>query len=203
MKDEGARALPAQVLIETKELLNMPTIRKLGRESWHFRARSRTAEALEVILLRCFAGALDVAVASLGTSCAPRMERLGGDRITGPVAEERLIGQSLVLFLQRLGLAQRSQQIKHGVLSDVIEQFHREVFDIGHDEGAWLVLLRVGQDLLGQLEQFLSGATELASAAGVGQANGLARFGIQEEKCLGLFGRRLIGFGAALDHVAL
>ena len=43
----------------------------------------------------------------------------------------------------------------------------------------------------------------MASAAGIGQANGLASFGIQEEERLGLLGSGLVGRGAALDHVAL
>ncbi len=38
------------------------------------------------------------------------------------------------MFLECIGVAQRHQQIKGGVLANVVEQFDGEVLDIGHDE---------------------------------------------------------------------
>lgn len=57
--------------------------------------------------------------------------------------------------------------------------------------------------MLCQSEQFLCGGGEVTSAAGVGQANGLPSFGIQEEERLGLLGSGFVGLGASLDHGAL
>ena len=56
--------------------------------------------------------------------------------------------------------------------------------------------------MLGHLEQLLGGIAQVASAAGVDQAEGLAGFGIQQEESLSLFGSRLAGAGTPLDHVA-
>jgi hypothetical protein len=55
--------------------------------------------------------------------------------------------------------------------------------------------------LLGQSEQFLRSGAQVASAAGVGQTKGLARFDIQEEEGLDLLGGRLRGAGTTLQHV--
>lgn len=98
------------------------------------------------------------------------------------------------------GLAQRNQQIERGVLADMIQQFDRKMLDIRHEQRS---LLSGGQDLLGQLEYLLRGGGETAGAAGIGEANGLAGFGVQEEEGLRLFGGRLPGRRTALDHVAL
>ena len=59
-----------------------------------------------------------------------------------------------------------------------------------------------GEDLLGQTEQLLGGRAQAARTAGVGQAKGLARVGIQEEEGLGLLGGGLRRAGTALHHVA-
>lgn len=106
------------------------------------------------------------------------------------------------MILESLSVTQGDQQVKTRMLSDVIQQFHSKVLNIGDDEGP-LAFCGAWEDLLCQFEHFLTGGSEVASAAGVGQANRLASLGVQEEKRLGLLGREPVGLGTALDHVAL
>ncbi len=133
---QGARTVPAEVLIEAKELLNVPMIRKTNRQGWHLRAGRRAAEAFEVIVLRTLAGALNGAVTRFGHGAAPGREWFSGVGQTGPVTDEGCLGQGAVVTLERAGLAQRHQQVKRGVLAHLIQQFHREVLAVRHQEGA-------------------------------------------------------------------
>lgn len=98
------------------------------------------------------------------------------------------------------GLTERDQQVKRGVLADMIQQFDHEMLDIRHEQGP--LGLVGGEDLLGQLERFPGGGGQAAPAAGVAKANRLAGIRVQEEEGLGLLFGRLPGGGAALDHVA-
>src|SRR6266550_5989489 len=199
VKVQGAGTFPAQVLIEAEELFDVPAIREVDGQGWYFQASPGAGEALEVIILGAFAGALNVTVAWIGQGAAPGLESFGGDGKAGPMRDEHLLGQSSVVLLEIFGMAQRDQQIKRGVLTNVVQQFHCEVLDIGNNER--LLVLRAGQDLLSQLEQLLGGGTEEPSAAGVSEAKGLARFSIKKKEGLGLLGSRLIGAGASLRHV--
>ena len=147
MKIKGARALPAQVLIETEEFLNVPASRKIFSQGGHFRARRRAGEALEVIIFRLFAGTLNIAVVRFTGSAAAGFESFGGNGKTSPLADEAFRRQSSIMILKSLGMTQGDQQIKNRVFSDVIQQFHCEVLDIGDDEGA-LAWFGAGEDLL-------------------------------------------------------
>src|SRR5260221_12470541 len=202
MQVEGARALPTQVLIETEEFLNVPTIRKILSQGGHFRTRCGADEALKVILFRPFAGPLNVTVVRLAGKAAAWVKGFHGKCETGPVPGEALRRQGSIMMLESLGVTQGNQQVKIGVFSEVIRQLYGEVLNVGDDEGA-LAWFGIGENFLCQSEQFLGGGGEVASAAGVGQAKRLASFGIQEEKRLGLLGRQFVGLGTALDHVAL
>ena len=101
--------------------------------------------------------------ASLVQGGAPGLEQFGGNGQTGPVTDKGLLGQSLVMFLQGLGLAQRGQQVERGVLVNIVAEFHREVLDIGDEERA--LAGGRGEDLLGQTEPFLGGGTQVARNA--------------------------------------
>src|SRR5574341_575919 len=154
MEVEGAGAFPAQVLIKTVELLDVPTISKVGGQGWHFRSCRGAAKALKVIIFGPFARALNIAKAGLVAAAAAWMEAFSGDSKTGPVTKEGFWAQSSIMLLQNFGLTQRSQQIKRGRISDIIEQFDGEMLDVGHEQGPGPVL-GLRQDLLSQFEHFL------------------------------------------------
>ena len=148
MKIERACLLPAQVLIETEELLNVPPIRKIFSQGGHFLARRSAGEGLEVIIFRPFYRTLNIAVQRFSGSGAAGGKSFGGDGKTGPMTDEAFRRQSSTMILESLGMTQGDQQIKNRVFSDVvIQQFHCEVLNIGDDEGA-LALFRTGEDLL-------------------------------------------------------
>src|SRR5512139_2145152 len=106
MQIEGAGAFPAQALIKTVELFDVPTIRKVGSQGRYFRAGRRAGEALKVVVLRLLARALNVAIVRSTGDGAPGVERFGRNRKTSPVPDKSRLGQSLVIFLQSGGLTQ-------------------------------------------------------------------------------------------------
>lgn len=198
---ERASALPAQILVETKELFDMPAIRKIARQGRHFRPLAGAGESFEMIVLGKFSRALNIAVARLGEGGADRVEGLDGGGEARPVPRKFFWRDLLIVRLQSLAVAQRHEQVKAGLLADAVQQFGAEVLDIGHDQRAGLK--RRGKNLLSHLEELAGGQRDGLGAAGVSEANRLASFGVQQEKGLGLFARGLVGGGTALDHVAL
>ena len=87
-----------------------------------------------MIVFGCFAGALDITPARLALRGASGAKLFRGDGKARPITSEGTLRQRLVMALQGLGMPQGDQQIKGGVLADRIEQFHREVLNIGHDQ---------------------------------------------------------------------
>ena len=197
---ECAGSFPTQVLLEAEELLNVPAVGKIPGQGGHLRTGPGASKAFEMIVLGPLAGALNITIARLDCGRAAGLEGLGGNGEPGPMRLEVFRRERSISVLEGGGLSQWRQQVEGRVRPDVIEEFSREVLAVGDDEGA--LALRVGQDLLGQWEQFLGGGAQVAGTAGVDQTKGLAGGGVQQEEDLRLFGRGLADGGAALDQVA-
>src|SRR6266498_1879346 len=133
-----------------------------------------------MIVGRIFAGALDITAAGLAEAGAPWEELFSGDGKTSPVTGECALGQGSVIALEGGCLTEGDQQVERRVLAEIVQQLHREVLDIGHDQGS--VLEVSGQNLFSQFEQLLGGLSDSPGTAGIGQTNGLAGFGIQKEE---------------------
>src|ERR1035441_1728934 len=75
------------------------------RQGRYFGTGLGADEAFKVVVFRSFAGALNVAVAGCGQGGAPGLESFSGNGKTGPVADEALLGQCAVMFLEGDGMA--------------------------------------------------------------------------------------------------
>lgn len=91
------------------------------------------------------------------------------------------------------------QQVKAGTGMDLVEQFRREMFGIGEDQGVTFFGV---EDIGGQVEQFRGRLSHRSGGGGEEEANRLVSVGIQGEEGLGHLGGSIAVVVSMTAHLA-
>jgi hypothetical protein len=134
MEVEGAGPIPAESLMGIEELLDMPAFREVLSEGLDFRMRTSGEEGFEAIIVRFFAAALNQLAAGAGQAAFEGVRALSG-REARPVRLKLVWGKLLNGAEQETRVGHGDQQVKGGVLGDLVEQGGGVMLGIGQNQG--------------------------------------------------------------------
>ena len=124
--------MPAQSLVEFKELLHMPALRIILGQGRDLRELGGAQKSLVMVISLAYAAALNVFVVE-GLGLGFEMIRLNGRRVAGP-ALGKSGGRNFTPALDTIGVSRLgAEQIEDPLLADVGEEFLAIVFLVGED----------------------------------------------------------------------